>query len=215
MATLNDAMKIRSIIPLLAACVLSGHGAIASAALGGEPHTLVPDDYYRFLDVTEPQVAPDGSGRLSGHGPRARGRRRTQFGVARQLGRERGRPITQGESASHPRFSPDGRYVAFISRRPHDGTAQVWLLDRRGGEARQLTHVNGEISSYSVVARRTAPRAGDEQGRGRYGRKESPADRHRPLSLQARRGRLPHGNSPKHLYLVDVARRRYHATHAR
>ena len=44
------------------------------------------------------------------------------------------------ESESTPRFSPDGRYLAFISSRTdkHDND-QLWLLDRTGGEARPLT----------------------------------------------------------------------------
>jgi len=55
------------------------------------------------------------------------------------------------EGASSPRFSPDGRYISFMSSRP--GTAkgtQVWVLDRRGGEAEQLTGITDqEIEGYS------------------------------------------------------------------
>jgi len=60
--------------------------------------------------------------------------------------------LTYGkEGASAPRFSPDGRYISFMSSRP--GTAkgtQVWAMDRRGGEAEQLTSVTDqEIEGYS------------------------------------------------------------------
>src|SRR5262249_5584913 len=37
-----------------------------------------------------------------------------------------------------PRWSPDGRYIAFLSGRDGKKT-QVYLLDRRGGDAQQLT----------------------------------------------------------------------------
>ncbi|SFE01112.1 acylaminoacyl-peptidase [Lentibacillus persicus] len=38
---------------------------------------------------------------------------------------------------SHPRFSPDGKWLVFQSDR--SGTPQLWLLNTEGGEARQLT----------------------------------------------------------------------------
>ncbi|MGH2501415.1 MAG: TolB family protein, partial [Ktedonobacterales bacterium] len=54
-----------------------------------------------------------------------------QSGAARQ--------ITSGEKRdSSPRFSPDGRSLAFISDR-EDDTAQLYLLRLDGGDARRLT----------------------------------------------------------------------------
>jgi len=54
------------------------------------------------------------------------------------------------ESESTPRWSPDGHYLAFLSSRTdkHDND-QLWLLDRTGGEARQLTKVDGGIVDYA------------------------------------------------------------------
>ncbi|HJO17679.1 MAG TPA: S9 family peptidase [Vicinamibacterales bacterium] len=54
---------------------------------------------------------------------------------------------TEG-SESSPRWSPDGRYLAFLSSREGNGS-QVWLLDRRGGEAIRLTSYDGSVSSFS------------------------------------------------------------------
>ena len=48
-----------------------------------------------------------------------------------------GEPITltrSKESDSRPRWSPDGRYLGFLSSRENDND-QIWLLDRRGREA--------------------------------------------------------------------------------
>ena len=53
------------------------------------------------------------------------------------------------ESEGTPRWSPDGRYLAFISSRTdkHDND-QLWLLDRTGGEARPLTKLDGGVVDY-------------------------------------------------------------------
>ena len=55
------------------------------------------------------------------------------------------------EGASSPRFSPDGRYLSFLSSRPGPAKgSQVWVLDRRGGEADQLTNITDQdIEGYS------------------------------------------------------------------
>ncbi|MFM8392699.1 MAG: S9 family peptidase, partial [Acidobacteriota bacterium] len=53
------------------------------------------------------------------------------------------------EGESTPRWSPNGQYLSFTSSRkgPVKGT-QVWILDRSGGEATQLTNVKGRLQSY-------------------------------------------------------------------
>jgi Tol biopolymer transport system component len=54
-------------------------------------------------------------------------------------------------SVSDPGWSPDGKYISFLSDRtgaPDVKGNQVWVLDRRGGEARQLTGVKGKLSGY-------------------------------------------------------------------
>ncbi len=54
-------------------------------------------------------------------------------------------------SVSAPRWSPDGRYLSFLSDRagaPKVEGAQVWLLDRRGGEAHQLTAIKDKLTAY-------------------------------------------------------------------
>jgi dipeptidyl aminopeptidase/acylaminoacyl peptidase len=52
------------------------------------------------------------------------------------------------ESESNPRWSPDNRYLAFVSGRYDSKGGQIWLLDRAGGEAVRLTDLTGGISEY-------------------------------------------------------------------
>jgi dipeptidyl aminopeptidase/acylaminoacyl peptidase len=51
---------------------------------------------------------------------------------------------TAGESS--PRFSPDGRWLAFLSRRT--GATEVWLANFDGSNPRQLTHASFYAAGY-------------------------------------------------------------------
>lgn len=58
--------------------------------------------------------------------------------------------VTQSPESEHsPGFSPDGRYLSFLSGRAEkDGPDALWLLDREGGDARQLTQFKGDVTDY-------------------------------------------------------------------
>src|SRR5882724_2952212 len=57
-------------------------------------------------------------------------------------------PLTSEDvSSGHPRWSPDGKYLAFLSAR-HEGKTQVWLLNRAGGEAQRLTETPQDVDSF-------------------------------------------------------------------
>jgi Tol biopolymer transport system component len=58
------------------------------------------------------------------------------------------RVTSSPESESSPRWSPDGRYLAFVSGRQEGKGGQIWLLDRRGGEAQRITTIKGGVDDY-------------------------------------------------------------------
>lgn len=54
--------------------------------------------------------------------------------------------LTNGPSDLRPLPSPDGQWLAFLSRR--SGSAQVWCLPLRGGEPTQLTSIKGGVKDF-------------------------------------------------------------------
>jgi len=111
---------------------------------------LKAEDIFRMLQVRDPQVSPDGKfvAYTVTSIDRDADKRVNAVWMVNWEGTEDVQ-LTFGEkSASTPRWSPDGKYLAFLSARAPDDKTQVWVLDRRGGEARQLTNVKGEIDSY-------------------------------------------------------------------
>jgi len=110
---------------------------------------LTPEDWYRFQAVSDLKIAPDGAtvAYLVTSYDKAADESRAALWTVEWAGHQ-GEQRTQGESVSEPRFSPDGRYLSFLSARPSGSTTQLWLLERHGGEPRQITHVNAEITNY-------------------------------------------------------------------
>lgn len=58
--------------------------------------------------------------------------------------------LTNGEEGeSTPKWSPDGKYLSFVSSRNGEKVAQIWLLDTRGGEAKKITALKGDLDEYA------------------------------------------------------------------
>src|SRR6266404_1541750 len=117
----------------------------ASAA----PRNITIDDYFQIRDVSQPELSPDGQ--WVAYGVRTRmlkEDKNEQRLWAVSIHGGDAIPLTaEGVSSSHPRWSPDGKYLAFSSAR-NGGKNQVWLLDRRGGEAQKLTDVAQGVNDF-------------------------------------------------------------------
>jgi len=125
-------------------------GACASAA---HCRPITPDDIARVLRLSDPQVDAEGKWvayTVSGTDVAAdKGFSHiwmTSWDGARTL------QLTyrSGENESTPRFSPDGHWLAFVSGRgAAQDDAQLWLMDRAGGEGRKLPGIKGSVSDYA------------------------------------------------------------------
>ncbi|MFM2288000.1 MAG: hypothetical protein RL684_1143 [Pseudomonadota bacterium] len=110
---------------------------------------LAPEDWYRFEELSDLQLAPDGQSAayLATRYDRESDEARASLWQVSWAGGD-ARALTSGESVGNPRYSPDGRYLSYTSARPAESPAQLWLLDRHGGEPRVASKVKGELEGY-------------------------------------------------------------------
>jgi len=147
----------RILTPAFATCLLLLL-VPASTVLTGQAakRPLALDDLDRIRTVTDPQVSPDGKwvAYVVGTTDVEKDKRDTDLWMVSWDGTARVRLTASPDSAERaPRFSPDGRYLAFLASRGDEEEkkkgAQVWLLDRSGGDAQKLTDIKGGIAAYT------------------------------------------------------------------
>lgn len=110
---------------------------------------LTFDEFIKIKRVTDPQLSPDG-------------KNLALVITAMSLETNRGNsdiylvpaaggapvPFVFSPAADYfPRWSPDGKHLAFISTR--GGSPQVWIIPAGGGESRKLTDFPGGVGSFS------------------------------------------------------------------
>ena len=167
-----------------------------------------PDDLYRLRIATDPRLSPDGrhvAVTLQTVAPGSDGYRHAVWLVPTDDG-ALPRQLTLGARHDrHPRFSPDGRTLAFISDRrtlieeepghrsddkdrkpPPEDAEQVYLLDLAGGEARRLTDLPRGVDGFEwspdgrrlvvVTSSHGATRDDDDRLRGIDRKAESGTD---------------------------------------
>jgi dipeptidyl aminopeptidase/acylaminoacyl peptidase len=124
------------------------------------------DDLPRLREVRDPQLSPDGQwvAYVVSAIDVKEDKSTSHVWMVSYDGKTNRQMTTGDEGESAPRWSPDGKYLSFTSSRKGAAKGnQVWLLDRSGGEAFQLTDVKGRLQSYewSPDSKRLALVVGD------------------------------------------------------
>ena len=195
-------------------------GSLVTAQTAKRSITL--DDLARLRSVGDPQVSPDGKwvAYTVGTVDAEKDRRDTDLWMVNWDGDQQVRlTATADTGESAPRWSPDGKYLSFLAARGDEEEkkkgAQVWLLNRPGGEAQKLTDIKGGVSDYAwspdgkrlvLVLNDPDPAAEPEKMEG-WKRKTRPPiviDRYR--FKQDGQGYL--GSLRRHLSLFDVETRK-------
>lgn len=141
-------------LSLLSALVLTavpGFAAPAAPGAGGAKRPIAIDDLNELVDVSEPAISPDG-GWVAYTVTRVDAKRDTTDDDVYMTSWDGARTVRLTSSKADensPAFSPDGKYLAFLSRREHDDEErQLWLMSREGGEGERVTDLPGGISDY-------------------------------------------------------------------
>ena len=121
------------------------------AILGQESkRTIDIDDILNIKIVREVEISPDNRwiAYTVSRADTSKDKSFTQFWMVSTNGGDP-IPMTSEEySASRPRWSPDNKYLSFLSAKGEKTKPQVWNLNRFGGEAQQVTKVRQGVSSY-------------------------------------------------------------------
>lgn len=136
------------------------------AAQQPSKRSLKLDDQARLREVRDPQLSPDGQwiAYVLSAIDAKEDKSNAHIWMTSYDGKTDRQITFSQDSEGSPRWSPDGKYISFTSSRPGKARGnQVWLMDRSGGEAVQLTELKGRLQSYewSPDSRRLALVVGD------------------------------------------------------
>lgn len=131
--------------------IAGAFGSIAHAQAQPPRRPVAVDDQFKVQDVGSPELSPDGEWIVYTVTTTdvAADRRNTDLWKIKWDGTSQSQLTFSPENETSAKWSPDGRYISFLSSRrgPAKGN-QVWLLERGGGEARQLTALKGGVTAY-------------------------------------------------------------------
>jgi dipeptidyl aminopeptidase/acylaminoacyl peptidase len=120
-----------------------------NAQPAASPRPVTISDLFALRDVHDPQISPDGQwvAYSVGSANLDQDKFEERIWMTPAAGGDAVALSAEGVSSSHPRWSPDGKYLAFLSAR-NGGETQVWVLNRQGGEAQKLTNTAQDVGDF-------------------------------------------------------------------
>lgn len=113
---------------------------------------LVPSDVYNYQTLSDIQVSPDGKWVLYAVAKpdSIKNKKISDLHLSSWDGKDKVQLTFSDEGESNAKFSPNGKYIAYISSKKVDSVDkdQVWLMDRRGGEGQQFTKLKEDLKDF-------------------------------------------------------------------
>jgi dipeptidyl aminopeptidase/acylaminoacyl peptidase len=199
----------------LALVLVSLSAGAAAAQSGSRKVTL--HDLYRLRDVSDPEISPDGAwvAYTVSVPDTAKDESDSDVWMTSWDGQRSVRLTTSKTSEHAPRWSPDGRYLAFLSSREDAREVdQIWLLNRTGGEAERITDLPGGVSEYvwSRDGKRLALIASDPDPDSATVTPDTTQRTHPPIVIDRFQFKVDEtgylDNRRDHLYVLDLATRK-------
>lgn len=167
-----------------------------------------PNDFYHIPSLADPQLSPDAKwvAYTLSEVDSAKDNRVAHLWIQSYDGKQ-SIELTQGaEPVSTPKWTPDGKYISYLSEKDSKTGGQIWLMDRRGGEGKKLTDLKADLQDYvwSPDSKKLALIIKDPENGGKPDPKTPP-----PIKIdryhfkQDIDGYLQHLHT--HLYIYDVA----------
>ena len=122
-----------------------------AAASAQQKRGLTADDIYNIKDVRDPQRSPDGQwvAYVVSRAIKDTDKNDSDVWMVSWDGTQNVQVTSSADSESQPRWSPDNKYLSFVSSRQGAKGGQLWLMNRLGGEAIKVSDVKGGIDDYA------------------------------------------------------------------
>lgn len=114
---------------------------------------ITAEDLYDLKQISGTRISPDGQHVIYAvqRVDRKTEKKYSNLWIAPADGKNPARQFTYGDqNDKHPRWSPDGQWVAFLSNRDDkEKPAQIYRIPLFGGEAQQVCKIEGMIQTFS------------------------------------------------------------------